>query len=175
MKIQGKKIACRNTDFLVIPRPPVQTNETQEDGTTKIVEISGDIVFKAEAVLSYEKFDQYVPSPKPPMSLKRGQSVATPNPDHPSYQVALNRYASLKTTWMILESLRVTPDLEWETVKEEDPSTWENYLTELQDAGFNQIEIIRIQTLALKVNSLDEEMLDAARNRFLAGQAVAGN
>ena len=53
----------------------------------------------------------------------------------------------------------------------EDPSTWLNYEKELKDSDFSQIEINRLVSGVLQVNSLDEDHIKAARERFLAGKA----
>lgn len=154
MKINGKKIDALHKDVLCIPRP------------------SGDITFHAAAVISFDEFDKLVPVPKPPMTMYPGGKPPIPNFEHPEHLKAMESFGAKRANWLILQSLSVTPDLEWETVKMSDPSTWHLWDSELSAAGFNQIERLRIQGLALSVNSLNEEAVEMARKRFLAGRAA---
>ena len=75
-----------------------------------------------------------------------------------------------RTNYLIAASLRATPDLEWETVQLDNPSTWKNITSELKDADFSELEIGRIRQGVMRANSLDEGMIDEARDRFLLGQ-----
>jgi hypothetical protein len=109
MKIAGKKIEGRNVEIVVIPRP-----------------LGEDIAFRCEAVLSMERFDRLCPQPLPPMRIvKGGQKVV--NVEDQGYRAQVAQHQARRLSYLILESLKATPDLEWETVKDDEPSTWENW------------------------------------------------
>lgn len=127
------------------------------------------LVFKARAVLDYTKFDALCPVPKPKMVQKPGQK-AKPADKDASYIAALEQWGEKRTSWTIIQSLKATPDLQWETVDEEKPETWNNYLQELKAAYFTPTDINRIVGLVFEANSVDENKLVEARERFLAGQ-----
>ncbi|HUP80812.1 MAG TPA: hypothetical protein VM260_19835, partial [Pirellula sp.] len=46
-------------------------------------------------------------------------------------------------------------------------NTWENYTTELKEAGFVDAEVSRIISGILDVNSVNEQLIDEARKSFL--------
>ena len=71
---------------------------------------------------------------------------------------------------MIVYSLQSTPELEWEIVNYDKPETWASYEEELREAGFSEIEIGRVVMGVMRANSLDESLIDEARNSFLHGQ-----
>ena len=82
----------------------------------------------------------------------------------------------MKSKWMLLKSLDATEGIEWEKVKVSEPATWDLLEEELKDSGLNEVEIMRLYQAMMKVNSLDEEYLEEARERFFASvqaQAVA--
>jgi hypothetical protein len=68
----------------------------------------------------------------------------------------------------MLKSLESTEDLEWETVDINKPETYGNWQIELEDAGFSEIERMRVMQLCTQVNALDDNMLDQAKETFLA-------
>lgn len=154
MKLFGNKIECPNEVVLVLPR------------------MSENIVFRAKAVQDFDEFNKVCPEPLPPVRVtKSGRREAVLS--DPDYVKAMQEYAQLRVSWLVLKSLQATPGLEWETVDMGRPETWNNYLVELKDAGFSVIEINRIISAVFEANSLDEEKLEAARKAFLAGQGTA--
>jgi len=62
-------------------------------------------------------------------------------------------------------------EIEWDTVKPDDPRTWANWDKDLINGGLTQIETNRVLGLVLEANALDEAKLAKAREVFLAGQA----
>jgi hypothetical protein len=164
MKIAGKKIVGSNIEYIVIPRPlSFQLNpETQEPQ-----EVNNDIVFKATAVLSFENFEKICPPPTAPLS-KRPGGESFQNVEHKDYKAKELVWGLNRTNWLILESLKATDDLEWETVKADDPSTWGNWNKELEDSGLNWKEISLIREGIWKANALNDEKIDQAKKRFLA-------
>jgi hypothetical protein len=188
MKYQGRKPQGPNEEILVIPRPsferPKVDNQGQpvyrtgDDGQpltgaeqeTEVV--SGDLVFKARAILDYSEFEALCPEPQPPMIRKRGETVDRPDLDDLKFKQAKQRYARQRTFWLVIKSLEATPDLEWEQVKLNDPDTWPKYETELREAGLTDQEVARIIQMVIGVNGLDDEKYEQAKKAFLAGQGV---
>ena len=153
MKIQGHELTGPAVEVLVIPRQ------------------SGDIVFKAKAVLDYTDFDKLCPLPTAPEILRPGGGKAQDVND-PEYVKALDEWASHKTEWMVLKSLEGTEGLEWETIDYSDPDTWKNYVDEFTKAGFSETEINRLVNTAATACGLNQTKIDEATKRFLAGQAA---
>lgn len=149
MKIGERVIQNDNLEFVVIPRS------------------SGDIVFHFKPVLSDKVFDELVKQPKPPM--KMDGETRTLLYDDPTYTKAFTEYFEKKQAWMFLMSISATKDLTWERVDMGNPSTWCNYKDELVDSGFTVVERNLIDQGYEKVNCLNQDHLDAARNRFLVG------
>lgn len=149
MKLNGKTIAGANEAFIIIPR-----------------EVGEDIVFKARAVTDAEDFDKMCPEPDPPVRVfPNGQEVL--NVKDPGYLDQVKNHATLRLSWLVLTSLSATEDLVWEKVDITDVTTWNNFRIELSEAGFSTVEVNRIVSECLAVNSLNEEKLQAARERFL--------
>lgn len=151
MKIAGKKIEGRNVEIVVIPRP-----------------LGEDIAFRCEAVLSMDAFDKLCPMPLPPMRMVKG-GIKVPDTENVTYREALTVHSNRRMAFLILESLKATPELEWETVKMDTPSTWENWEKELEDSGFSAVEINRVRTGVFNANCLNEALIETARENFLRG------
>lgn len=154
MKLHGKKLEGANVEVVAIPRQ------------------SGDLIFKAKAVLDYEPFDKLYPMPTPPEVMRPG-GLRTFNTEDPRYNEAMNKWAQSKFHWMFITALRETDGLEWETVDYADPTTWENYQSELREAGLAPAEVARIQKAVTDACGLNQAKIDEATERFLAGQAQA--
>lgn len=155
MKINGRKIEGPCVEIVAFPR----------DG--------GDIVFKAQAVLDYSVFESLCPRPAPPKMRKRGSRTEVPDLEDKSFLTALEEWGRRRIDWMVLESLRATEGLEWETVDYNKPDTWKNYEEELKKSGFSPAEINILNNAALTANSLNETKLNEARDRFLRQQEEA--
>lgn len=152
MKIFDREIKGPNVEIIVIPR-------------------SGDIadiVFQAAAILDYKPFETLCPEPKPPMKILKGGKREY-NLEDLGYTQARDRWGDQKVAWMVLESLKATPGLTWDTVVESNPKTWTKYVDELKESGFSQIEIQRITTGVFTANCLNEARLEEARANFLRG------
>ena len=150
MKLNGEVLHVIGEDTVVIPRS------------------TGDIVFKARAVLDEEPFDKLFPRPEPPVKKKPDGSESF-NIEHPTYVEALNKWATAKTDWLVLEAYRLgSPEITWDTVKMSDSSTWSNYKDELKSSGFSEVEIARIIGCAISASGLDQGKIDRATESFLA-------
>ena len=152
MKYKGKEVKGPNEELVIIPRGNDQEN----------------FVFICRAVMGYEVFDKLVTEPKPRMIIHRGEEVARPLLTDPDYLKAVREHDKRRLSWLIVTSLAATKDLEFETVKMDDPATWNNYYDELIDAGFTSTEIGRITRGVMIANSLDQKKIDEARASFLA-------
>jgi hypothetical protein len=149
MKLNGKKLEGPNEVTIVIPRGSGE-----------------DIILKARAVLDLDDFEEMCPLPTPPSRrIAGGQDV--PNLKDQGYLAALQRRAVMRLNYIVLASLEATEGLEWETVDISDSNTWDNFNTELKDAGFNPIEVQRIVAEIIDVNALNEAKIEEARQRFL--------
>jgi len=148
MRIGGVEVKGPNEEILVLPR------------------MDGDIIIKAQAVNDMKMFDDLVSEPKPPVRLtKNGKED---NVKDKTYLEKVARYNQLRFTYMVVQSL-IPSEIEWETVKLDEPKTWPNWETELRDAGISEVEINRITVCVMQANSLDEAKLKAAREVFLRG------
>lgn len=157
MKLNGKRLEGPNEVTIVIPRGSGE-----------------DIILKAKAVLDLDDFDEMCPAPSPPMRrMAGGQNV--PNLKDSGYLAALQRLAVVRLNYIVLASLSATEGLEWETVNLSDPDTWDNYQTEMREAGFSPIEIQRIVADVINVNALNEEKIEEARQRFLLATQEASD
>ena len=154
MKLFGQSVSGPNVDHLVLPRAEY------------------DLVISAQAILDDEILKTLLPRPKPPKIHKPGQENWEDNVNDPDYKKALDLWARRRSAWTILESLKATPKetLEWETVKLDDPTTWEKWDEELRQAFFTGSEIVSIMNLVWSVNGMNQDKLDEARIRFLAGR-----
>lgn len=153
MKLNGKTISAPQPLTVVIPRG-------NDD----------DLVFVVQAVLDYSEFDKICVPPSPPIVTKKGGEQYRDINDV-KYLERLRCHANRRFAWMILESLKTTPNLEWETVNFDDPDTWENYEKELETSGLTQTEINEIMRGILEVNAMDADKFKQARDRFTRSQA----
>jgi hypothetical protein len=149
MKINGRKIEGPNVEIVVFPRP------------------NGDVVFKAQGVLETEDFEKLCPAPKPPMKLLKGGKKVE-NVEDATYKAQVKDWNAKQLDWLFLKSLEPTK-IEWSTVDLARPETWNNYQTELKEAGFSTVEINKLLLAVMTANSLNESKLEEARERFLRG------
>lgn len=168
MKMNGTTISGPNIAYAVIPRPSKKVDEVDSEGKvtgSKIV--SGNLVFTASAVLDDTNFEKLCPRPRPPLVTRPG-GISSLNTEDEDYKKAMNVWGANKVNWIILESLKATETLQWETVDLSDYTTWVNYRKELQDSGFSVGEVKIILAAVWEANALDEQKLDAARESFLS-------
>lgn len=153
MKILGKTISGPNVELIVIPRGNGE-----------------DIILKAQAVLNPEDFNKICPEPKAPTQMIRG-GQRSENITDPGYKSQMELYKKHQFAWLVIESLKATDGLEWETILPGEPSTWENYEKELTASGFSVYEVGRIVQAVMVANCLNEDRIEEARKRFLDTQA----
>lgn len=151
MRIDGKKIERNEPETIVIPRT------------------EGDIVLEAKPVLDYEDFLNLCPPPKPPEKvLPGGRRVS--DVEDPDYNLELQEWSANKVFWTVLESLRATPNLEWDTIEYGNYETWKNLPEELKEAGFSTIEQNKIFQHVFAVSGLSEKRIEEATQSFLAAR-----
>lgn len=149
MKLCGKILKDPNEVVIVTPRAN-----------------SDDIILKARAILDMDEFDNMCPAPSPPVrKLASGQTIE--NSKDPGYLQQVQNHSTLRLSWIVLKSLEATDGLEWEEVDVTDHTTWNRFRKEMSGAGFSAIEINRVVAECLNVNALNEEKIEAARQRFL--------
>lgn len=154
MLLKGKRISGPKVEIIIIPR-------SGED----------DIILKAQAVRNFDDFDKLCPAPRAPSMIKRGEGVVQ-NVEDPAYKQAVERYNQKRIDWMMIESLKATEDLVWETIKLENSDTWHLYKKELEESGFGDYEIKRIINGVMTANCLDEAKIQEAKKAFLVSQQV---
>lgn len=151
MKIHGRTFSGPDVVPVVIPRS------------------DGDVVFKCQAVLTFDDFEALCPVPEAPQILRPG-GLRSSDPDDPKYLEILEEWGVKRTNWMILKSLEATEGLEWEGINMSDPDTWDNFRTELADSGFTIGEIGRLIQGVTEACGLNQTKIDEATERFLADQ-----
>lgn len=149
MKLRGKRPGI-HVEPVVLPRP------------------DGDLVFQIKAIETFDEFEKLCPLPKPPAKILPNKERVEDTND-PAYLKKCEQWGVKRMAYIIIKGLMDgTPDLEWETVKLSDNTTWSKYRDELRESGLSDIEINRLVNGALVANSLSERAVEEARKRFLA-------
>jgi len=148
MKIGGVIVDGPSEEVLVLPR------------------LGKDIIIRCRAVLDMSHFAVMCPEPKAKPILVAGGFK--PNENDPGYLEQCQKHSELRFAYISLKSLEPS-EIEWTTIVMDDPTTWENWETELRKAGISAIEINRIVACIMQANCLDEAKLEKARDSFLRG------
>ena len=127
-----------------------------------------NIIFRAVGVPDYDPFNALCPEPKAPKVHKPKEGWVD-NVEEPGYKDMMKTYGRKRLAWLVITSL-VPSEIEWDKVNPDVQSTWLGWSDELVNAGFNQVEVSRIQNLVFQANCLDEDKLEQARESFLLGQ-----
>lgn len=125
------------------------------------------IVFKVQAVLSYDDFDKLCPRPEAPIITRPGKSNMV-DVDDKAYVESVNIWAVQRTNYLVLTSLKATEGLEWDEVKLGDPETWDKYQDELSSAGLTDTELGVLVNAVMEVNGMDEDKIKQATEDFLS-------
>jgi hypothetical protein len=133
-----------------------------------LVRNGNPVAFRARACLDFTRFEALCPKPMPKKIKKPGGQEEFLFGD-PQYLKDFEYYGRLKTAYVIIQSLKATDGLEFEFVKEDNPSTWLDWRKEFESAFFTEQEIIRVINCVWEANGMDEDKLEEARKRFLAG------
>lgn len=156
MKIGGKKISGPKTATVVFPR-----GDSEDDW----------LVFKVQAVLDMENFENLCPLPQPPTIVIAKTGEKKPDLDDKKYLAKVREHNTLRFTYTILKSLEATEGLEWDTVDMHKPETWNNYENDLKAAGLSTSERNYLLMSVIDANSISEDKLKEARDHFLRSQA----
>lgn len=143
MKFKGKTVAPPPVLEHVIPREPE------------------NIVFRCEAVLDYSEFEKLVPIPQPPLVTPVGKAPYQDKRDK-KYLKKLDERNELRTRWMLLKTISKS-EVEFETIKMDDPSTWENLEDELATV-LTPYEVGQLIGKIYEANIPSERTKDAAEN-----------
>lgn len=152
MKLNGQKVELPKPKPVIVPRGPGE-----------------DLIFYAGLVVDEQPFDAVCPMPQAPWkTVKGGESYR--DASNMKYKETLDKYYDRKTNWMILESLKATPDLVWETVDYDNPETWGNFRGELEQSltPHEQMELIN---KVIHANAITETMRKEAFARFTRREA----
>jgi hypothetical protein len=123
-----------------------------------------------QAVLDFDVFESLVVLPTPPKVKDMKNDKEFFDTNDRKYTAAVQDYASKKTAYMLIQSLAATPDLEWDTVDLDKPGTWHRAEGELSKI-FTEFGMNKITQAVLKVNGLGEDILEQARQSFLASRS----
>ncbi len=125
------------------------------------------LVAVCKPVTSYANFDEICKIPQPPEKLLKGGTREWDTKD-PEYLAKVTEYSQARVFYLFLESVRGS--IEWDTVKDNDPSTWKNCETEMKSAGLSAKEIEMVFDGVFEANAMDEKKMEQARKSFLAGR-----
>jgi hypothetical protein len=152
LKIGGRTIDGPKRKTLVLPRD------------------DGDIVFHFVAVNDDAEFEILCHHPKAPRLWRAGEGNISDTKDA-NYLKQVEIFTEQRANWYFLKSIE-TSNIEWTTVKLDDPTTWHLWRDEMKNAGFSVNEVNTIFQAFLDTNVVTDTMLKEARNRFLAEQAA---
>lgn len=147
-----------------------QTFDAPNEALVVLLRKGEPVPFKARAVLDFSRFDLLCPRPAPKKITRPGGKVEELFNDK-SFLAAFDHWGKLKTAYVIVEALKATPGLEWDTVKDDDSNSWLGWRKELETAFFTEQEIQKIIACVWEANGIDEAKLNEARERFLSGEA----
>lgn len=143
------------------------------DGPKKVVLVlprdSGDLVFTFVAVTDDGEFDKLYPAPIPPKTFLTATQETKSDYDDADYQRRSLEHQRARNGWVFLKSIE-SSNIEWDSVKMSDPATFDKWDQDFRKAGLSINEVNHIWLHYLKANVLTDDMLNEARNRFLASQ-----
>lgn len=125
-------------------------------------------------IASYEPFDELCERPQPRMGGEPGKE--RPMIEAREYREALTAYSRKFNAWLVVATLVEVADesgkrypMEWDTVKVDEPDTLEKWEEELREInGLSEADIQRVMMEVMRCNQMDEQMIEAAKDHFLA-------
>lgn len=150
MRIAGKTLEGFKPQLVVFERP------------------NDPIAFSIGPVVDYAEYDQIEKQPEPPERVYPGGTKKKDIKDK-GFVEKLEEYLENFNTWAFLKSLSYTKDLEFDQVDINDPSTYKNLEGEMLSVLTKPEYNILLQKIHA-VNSVTEDQLEKARDRFLALQ-----
>jgi hypothetical protein len=100
---------------------------------------------------------------------KQSTGESYSNTNDRRYKAAINNWSSLKVDWMMIQSLKATDGLEWETVDYHNPETWTGWETELKEFLTESEHNVLVQGI-LAANSPSQNRRQEALDRFTVTQ-----
>lgn len=124
------------------------------------------IVFKARGLPDMDAFDAQCPAPIAPAKVTKDGKMS--DLKDVNYLKCLEEHNKRRLAYIVIKSIEPS-EIEWDTVKMDEPNTWINWQTDMKNAGLNQVECNLIFQLAWEANQLDDAKLKKAREAFLRG------
>ena len=138
-----------------------------------IIADTGNFYLIAKPIHSYEPFDTMCERPKPRMGGEPGNEK--PLVESRDYREALIEYSKKFNDWVVVSSITEAADsegnrfpMEWEKVDIENIETYKEWQDELLGNGFSDTDLRRIELEVFRCNQMDEKMIEAAKDHFLA-------
>lgn len=152
MLLKGTKITPPKPKTIIIPRGEGE-----------------DLIFTCGPVLSYDEFDKICPEPLPPLVTKTGGEKYHDFND-PKHKERLKERSIKRGAWSILQALKHTEGLVFETVDINNPDTYPNLYSELDQCLTIGEQSLLFESLS-ELNSPSKETQKQAFDRFVASQA----
>ena len=153
-------------------------------GEVRIPRGDGDpIILQVQALpLGYEEeAEKLFPSPTPPLTYaedRRGKIMRDPatrkpitirNLEDPDYKVAVRATSRLQMMFFVHAALKNDPNLEFESIEDEDPKTrFTSLFQEFQAAGFSVGDLRLIVDTVMELSNLRGEDIQEAKEAFLS-------
>ncbi len=130
----------------------------------------GEVIeLRIQAILSFDEFEAMVPLPKAPYEENLKTGAKGHDYDDKVYLKKIEQYSEMKTNYTIVKGLSATTELEWETVKLNEPDTWKNWRDEMQK-HFTEIEMNEIVQGMREANSPSQRRMREAFDSFTPSQ-----
>jgi hypothetical protein len=170
MRYKGQLIEKPKAKIIPLLREPEIRITQNPDGTESREEIDCNIYIHANVILDFTEFEELCPAPEAP-EIKQDGKAPVRNYNDPTFKLQIEDNNLKRLNWIFLKAIEDTPNLQWDTVKMDDPSTWDNFSTELRDAGFTPVQITSLIQQVYTLQAVDEAKVDEARKSFLASLA----
>jgi len=142
-----------------------------------VIPILSDTVslyFIAKPIASYDPFEALCPMPKARIGGEPGKE--RPMVETSDYKEAMRKHGQLFAEWVNVTTLAEVAGsdgkreaIDWETVDLEQIETYPNWRVELKENnGLSESDIRRIELEVLRCNSMDEALIEKAKEDFLA-------
>lgn len=127
------------------------------------------LVFIAEPIKDFEEFEALCPRPKPgglmtPQGWQDGIDV-----ESDVYKDQAVQWARQRSRYIFIKSLEPSR-IKWDKVQLSKPDTWVNIDDELKGI-LGYFEFLAVKNLVNEANSLDQDKLEAAKERFFRQRA----
>ena len=157
MRIKGLDASKPNMEVCIFPRK------------------EGNIVITAKAVLSYDRFEELIKKPILDLvTLPSGEKESTPEFEQ-KFEVASAEYSAMRIGFMLFESLRDNECIEWDNISPDNPTSWKNIQSEIENLPLTIYEKTRLNDAINKANGISDELVEEAEKSFLENLAQKVN